>query len=157
MNSAIQGSLAGLVATAPMSLAMRAGEKLIPLHNKGHLPPRQVTDGLLSKLGWLKFLRREHRETAALVAHYGFGAAAGALVGLTAARTSTVPKPVTGAAVGVFVWAASYLGWLPAIDIRKNMLGEPAERNLQMIAAHIVWGAAAGALLEAMNRQTQQS
>jgi hypothetical protein len=83
-----------------MSLAMRAGEKLIPLHNKGHLPPRQVTEKLLGKLGLRKFLHREHRETAALLAHYGFGATAGALLGVTAAKASSVPKPVAARRCG---------------------------------------------------------
>jgi hypothetical protein len=151
MNSVVRGSLAGLAATAPMSLAMRTGEKLIPVHDKGHLPPRQVTEGLLRKLGLRKFLDREHRETASLLAHYGFGAAAGALLGATTARTTSIPKPVTGAAVGVLVWAASYLGGLPAAGLRENMLNEPPERAMQMIGAHLVWGAIAGALFEAMS------
>jgi uncharacterized membrane protein YagU involved in acid resistance len=155
MNSVLRGSLAGLAATAPMSLAMRAGEKFIPVHDKGHLPPRRVTENLLSKLGLRKFLPREHRETAALLAHYGFGAAAGALFGVTAARTTSIPKPVSGAAVGVLVWAASYLAGLPAAGLHANMADEPLERSVQMIGAHLVWGAVAGALLEAMSSSTK--
>jgi hypothetical protein len=153
MNPLVRGSLAGLAATVPMSLAMRAGERFIPLHNKGHLPPRQITESVLAKLGLRKFLHREHRETAALLAHYGFGTAAGALLGLAANKSTSIPKPVVGAATGLAVWAASYIGWLPAANLRRNSAEEPTERNLQMIAAHLVWGAAAGALLEAMTSQ----
>jgi uncharacterized membrane protein YagU involved in acid resistance len=151
MNELLRGSIAGFVATAPMSLAMRAGEKLVPAHNKGHLPPRQVTESALRKLGLRKLLARDDRRTAALVAHYGFGASAGALLGVVATKASSVPRPVTGAAVGAAVWAASYLGWLPAANLRQNSNDEPAERNLQMISAHLVWGAVAGILLDAMN------
>jgi len=142
-----------LAATAPVSLAMRAGERLIPIHHKGHLPPRQITENLLSKLGLKKFFHREHRKTAALLAHYGFGAAAGALLGATAAKSTSIPKPVAGAAIGILVWGASYLGWLPAVNLRENSADEPAERNLQVIAAHLVWGAVAGALLDAISAE----
>jgi hypothetical protein len=45
----------------------------------------------------------------------------------------------------------SYLGWLPAANLHENSADDPVERNLQMIAAHLVWGAVAGALLDAMS------
>jgi hypothetical protein len=36
-------------------------------------------------------------------------------------------------------------------DIRRSAHQEPAGRNLQMIAAHVVWGCVAGALLDRLN------
>jgi hypothetical protein len=35
---------------------------------------------------------------------------------------------------------------LPSIDLHRPATREPAERNGLMIAAHVVWGAAIGAL-----------
>jgi uncharacterized membrane protein YagU involved in acid resistance len=153
MMHVLRGSLAGLIATVPMSLVMRVSERLIPIHNKGHLPPRQITESMLSKLGVRHHLDRNERRAAASIAHYGFGATAGALLGELAARPSTIPKPVVGAVVGSLVWAASYMGWLPLANVRRSAAEEPLERNVQMILAHVVWGAVAGTLLDAMEEQ----
>ena len=40
------------------------------------------------------------------------------------------------------MWAASYLGWIPAAGLLKPATEHPARRNFMMIAAHLVWGAA---------------
>ena len=156
IEQVVQGGLAGLVATAPMTAVMRAGERFVPLTNKvanwGHLPPRQITEHALHEIGVNQELDESDRSVAATLAHYGFGTAAGGLLGLAASNLSEVPRPVLGAAFGVGVWAASYAGWLPLVGIRRHATEEPAGRNIQMIAAHIVWGAAAGAALDAMSR-----
>jgi hypothetical protein len=144
----IQGGLAGLVATAPMSLAMRAGERLVPWPWHGRLPPRQITERVLDKAGVRTKLDEGERKAAATVAHYAFGTGAGCLLGAAASELRTVPKPLAGVAVGMAVWAASYMGWLPAMGIRRNATEEPSGRNVQMIAAHLVWGCVAGVLLD---------
>jgi hypothetical protein len=156
LEQMVQGSLAGLVATGPMTAVMRAGERLVPLNNKvadrGKLPPRQITERVLHEAGVNQELGEQQRSAAATLAHYGFGAAAGGFLGLAASELRSVPRPMLGAAVGVAVWAASYAGWLPLVGIRRSATQEPAGRNLQMVAAHVVWGAAAGAALAAMSR-----
>jgi len=55
---------------------------------------------------------------------------------------------VKGIVFGLGVWAASYLAWLPALGILPPATEAPPRRNAVMIAAHIVWGAAAGLLLD---------
>jgi hypothetical protein len=157
----IRGGLAGLAATGPMTAVMRAGERLVPLTSKiadrGKLPPRQVTEGVLHKADANEQLDERERGVAAAIAHYGFGTTAGALLSLAVNKVNNVtrvPTPLLGAAFGVGVWAASYAGWLPLMGIRRHATEEPAGRNIQMIAAHIVWGAAAGAALDAMTRES---
>jgi len=85
------------------------------------------------------------------LAHYGFGASAGCLLGVVASDPRPLPRPLTGALVGTLVWATSYMGWLPATGIRRNATKEPAGRNVQMVAAHLVWGCIAGALLDRLS------
>jgi hypothetical protein len=41
----------------------------------------------------------------------------------------------------------SYLGWIPALRLPQPATEEPPPRTGLMIAAHVVWGAAAAALL----------
>ena len=102
MNRILLGALAGLAATAPMTLAMKLMHEALPEHEQYPLPPRRVTEGMAEKAG------------------VGFGVA---------------------------VWAGSYLGWLPAAGIISPATEHPPRRNALMIAAHVVWGAAAGMMV----------
>lgn len=144
----IRGGLAGLVATAPMTWTMRAGERLVPNCQRGRLPPRQITERILGKAGVKPRLDEDERAALTTLAHYGFGASAGCLLGLVASDPRVLPRPLTGAMVGTLVWAASYVGWLPAAGIRRSATKEPAGRNVQLVAAHLVWGCVAGVLLD---------
>jgi hypothetical protein len=147
MTSLVKGCLSGLIATAPMTWTMHSTQGLVPRRQRGRLPPKQITENMLAKAGVRSELDHQGREAAATAAHYAFGATAGALLGPLAARTP-LPSPLCGAAVGLAVWGASYLGWLPAAGVRRSATREPAGRNIQMIAAHLVWGCVAGALLD---------
>jgi hypothetical protein len=80
---------------------------------------------------------------ASLNAHLAYGAVTGALLGLAVRR----PGVATGAACGVLIWAASYFGWVPTLRVLKPANLHPLRRNLLMIAAHLVWGAATAASL----------
>jgi hypothetical protein len=148
IQQVVQGGIAGLVATAPMTWTMRAGERLVPWPWHGRLPPRQITDRILDEAGVKRKLGEDERKAAATLAHYAFGASAGGLLGAVAPQLRPVPGPITGVAVGMAVWAASYLGWLPAMGIRRSATDEPSGRNIQMVAAHLVWGCVAGALID---------
>ncbi|MCA1636528.1 MAG: hypothetical protein LC802_23280 [Acidobacteria bacterium] len=48
------------------------------------------------------------------------------------------------------VWAGSYLGWLPAAGILRPATEHPPRRTALMIAAHVVWGVAAGLVVESL-------
>jgi len=147
----VRGGLAGLVATAPMTWTMRAGERLVPNHRRGRLPPRQITERILGEAGVKPKLDEQERAAITTLAHYGFGASAGCLLGVVASDPRTLPRPLTGALVGTLVWVTSYMGWLPATGIRRNATKEPTGRNVQMVAAHLVWGCVAGALLDRLS------
>ena len=153
MSEVFEGVAVGMVATAPMTWTMWATDRLLPSHAQCHLPPRQITDELLDKADLKDDLDRPQRRALATAAHYAFGAAAGGLLAV-AAKKVPLPKPLTGALVGSLVWASSYLGWLPALGIRRSATEDYPARNAQMFAAHLVWGAVAGALLDDVDNLT---
>lgn len=74
----------------------------------------------------------------AMAAHFGYGAAAGALLAAPNARIGMG----RGLAGGIAVWGLSYLGWIPAAGVLRPAHQHPVRRTLLMIAAHAAWGAA---------------
>ena len=79
--------------------------------------------------------------TSTLTAHFGFGALTGAIFALLP------PSRSGGALYGAGVWALSYLGWIPGAGILAPAWRHPLQRNLLMIAAHLVWGTVLGGSL----------
>jgi uncharacterized membrane protein YagU involved in acid resistance len=146
---ALKGSLAGIAATVPMTIAMAAMHKLLPGHEQYPLPPRLITENALEKADADGTLPEEHEDGLALVNHFAYGAAMGAVysLGLYAARTR--PAAASGVAFGLGVWAASYQAILPVAGLFPPPEAEPARRNALMITSHIVWGAALGLALQA--------
>ena len=76
----------------------------------------------------------------------GVGTAMGALYG-PVSRLIPLPEPLSGAAFGLAVWAGNYLGLLPALGLLRPATEHPSRRVGLMLAAHLVWGAAAGTAL----------
>jgi len=136
------GALAGLVATVPMTLVMLAGHRLFE-PRQAKLPPRLITDRLLGRKA-----SDEAGRWHALAAHFGFGAATGALFALW-------PPPSVGKGVvfGLAVWAVSYLGWVPGLRLMPPATRQPARRNAIMIAAHVAWGLALGGVVAGLARR----
>ncbi len=147
MNRILLGALAGLAATAPMTLAMKLMHERLPREEQYPLPPRQVTEGIAEKAGVNEHMGEEEREAATWVSHFAYGAACGALYGALAGERPDRHPVVAGAGFGAAVWAGSYLGWLPAAGILSPATEHPARRNALMVAAHLVWGATAAAAL----------
>jgi uncharacterized membrane protein YagU involved in acid resistance len=150
MNGIILGALAGLVATVPMSLAMKAMHEQLPPEEQYPLPPRAITEELAARAGVRGEMDEGEREAATWANHFGYGAACGALYGALAANRR-VPPLAAGVGFGLTVWAGSYLGWLPAAGILRPATEHPPRRNALMIAAHVVWGAGLGLAVHALS------
>ena len=151
MERFLSGILAGFGATAPMTVAMVAMHRNLPAPQRYPLPPRRITIRAAKKTGAKKNLDEPQRTALTLLAHFGYGAAVGGLFGLIAPRDVSRSIPA-GIAYGLLVWAGSYLGLLPALGLHRPATREPEHRNALMIAAHVVWGAAAGALAPVFRR-----
>ena len=134
------GAGAGALATAPMSLVMLAAQRLGLL---GKPPPATITDAALRQAD--AHPPRSQRHALAVLAHVGFGAAAGALFGLLrGGRPESGRAALEGAVFATGVWAASYAGWIPALGILPPPTRDRPGRPPSMIVAHWVYGAALG-------------
>jgi uncharacterized membrane protein YagU involved in acid resistance len=138
------GTVAGLLATAPMTLAMEVLHRRLPPPERHPLPPRTITMRVAGRARQRHRLDRRQRRGATLVAHFAYGAAAG---GVYAPLARLLRLPAAGGlGFGLLVWAISYLGLLPAAGLFPPPHRETPRRTALMIAAHLVWGASLGVL-----------
>lgn len=147
MNAVLGGSVAGCLGTVPMTWTMDALHRRLPWREQYPLPPRPITENAANKAGVLPELDEQDRQRLTLASHFLMGTAAGAAYGLTG-RKMPLPPVVAGACFGLVVWAANYLGILPAAGLLTPATEHPPRRNGLMIAAHLVWGAATGIIAE---------
>lgn len=158
MNRYMAGALAGLAATVPMTLTMAFLHRLLPAERRRPLPPREITTNVAEKAEVEEYLDDEGKiQGATLIAHFGYGAAMGALYAplVSAPAAEAASSGITrGIAYGLAVWAGSYLGLLPATSIFPSATEQPATRNALMITAHLVWGGALGVAYEQLIRRS---
>ena len=137
------GALAGTLATVPMSAVMLAAQRMGLM---GKQPPAKITDAALDA----SHVEPEppKRRALAVIAHFAFGAAAGALFSAIHRRApATGRATIGGLAFGSAVWAASYAGWVPALGIMPPPTEDRPGRPASMIVAHWVFGAALGLIV----------
>ncbi|WP_197053325.1 DUF1440 domain-containing protein [Litchfieldella xinjiangensis] len=151
MNRYLAGALGGLLATVPMTLTMEALYRRLPRETAYPLPPREITEDMLHKVGQDRGFDDRQLTALSLFSHFGYGAVAGALYPLT--RQQVEHPVIYGSGYGVAVWAASYFGWIPALRILAPPTQHPAQRRRLMIAAHLVWGAGTVWLGERLARE----
>jgi len=146
------GALAGLVAAAPMGLFMTTMHRYLPRREKYPLPPRLITTELAERAGVKAYLGGEEgRSAATWLSHLGYGAVTAAPYPLIT-RSLPLPPILRGMVYALGVWTGSYMGWLPAFNIMPPATQVPKRRNLLMIAAHLLWGAVIGYMVEEMEQ-----
>src|SRR5918995_363566 len=79
------GALAGLVGTAAMTAAMRALHRRLPAQQRYPLPPREIIQEVLPEPAERGF-PEGHRQSLTMAAHFGYGAATGALYAVARPR-----------------------------------------------------------------------
>jgi hypothetical protein len=136
---------AGVASTAAMTAWMLAGQ-LVSRH--GEQPPKRIVRGIAGRAGAQAPSLAPSTLITAAVAHAGFGAGAGALYGATVGR-STARR---GAAFGMGVWAISYAGWIPALDLLPPPHKDIRGRAWTILTAHGVYGGCLGTLLARYDR-----
>lgn len=138
------------MATAPMSLSMVVGWRLLPGRERYHLPPRLITEKITRRLGVKERIPEEGMIGLTTVSHFAYGAMFGASYALFEGRMR-MHSSLKGALAGLALWTGSYLGWLPAMGILSPATGHPWRRNLLMIVAHLIWGVTLGEMLRKLN------
>lgn len=128
------GGIAGFVGTLAMTAAMRRMHEKLPAKERYPLTPREIVDSAAEKADVP--LTDEAAKDITTAAHFAYGAASGALLGVA----NVMLGPVSGGLAGVGVWLGSYMGWIPGARILKPATQHPPRRNLLMLASHIVWG-----------------
>ncbi len=128
------GAIAGMVGTMAMTSAMRRMHEKLPPRERYPLTPREIIDSTSEQAG--APLPNEVAKDVTTAAHFAYGAASGALLGVA----NVMLGPISGGTAGVGIWLASYMGWIPGVGILKPATDHPPRRNLLMLAAHVVWG-----------------
>lgn len=152
----LESANAGFLATVPMTAAMEGMYRELPMAERYPLPPREITQEFLRKIGIDHELTERQRQALSLACHFGYGAAMGEIYGLLTGGPQR-RGALTGALFGLGVWGASYLGMLPAFELLPPATEHPPRRNALMIAAHLVWGASMGVLARHMNTNSDGS
>lgn len=154
------GAAAGAAATMAMSMLMLVAQRSGLL---GRTPPRHIVEHTLSHLHIRTKVSRRNRQLLTAVAHFGFGAAQGALYAalhqwvarhpqppLEAPRPeiTVAPSAATGVPFALLVWAVSYAGWIPALGILPSPARDRPGRPMSMVLAHVVYGVALASILK---------
>lgn len=145
-NPLLRGAVAGFIATLPMTIAMEWMHRQLPAQERYPLPPSEIVT-VAEEVSIGEQLDEAPHMAATLVSHFAYGAAAGALYA-PLARHVALPPTLRGVAFGMLVWSGSYLGLLPGLGILRPATEHPARRTALMIAAHVVWGATLGVIVD---------
>ena len=140
-----EGAIAGLVATAAMSGAMVLAQRVGLM---GKLPPKKLTQRMLGAFG--VNLDRTSTDVLATVAHFAFGATAGAMfsLGWRPRHAHRFAAPLVGSTFGTLIWLGSYAGWIPALGLMPAPHHDRPGRPTSMVLAHIVFGGVLGTLVD---------
>jgi putative membrane protein len=145
------GSVAGFIATIPMTLFMLLMQQLLPKWQKYALPPERLTTELAKRAKVGKHMNKSQRVGATLIMHFGYGSNMGMLYAPLSRRVP-LPPALKGAIFGLLVWAGSYLGIAPTLELSEAAPKQPLQRNMLMIGAHLVWGTALGITEDMLER-----
>ncbi len=136
-----EGALGGAVGTAAFTGWMKGAQRAGLL---GELPPRKITRKALQTTGTPS---SQKIDAATVFTHLGFGVATGALFGVLSNRLHPrIPGAVQGAVFGSLVWAASYAGLVPALDIMPSPTKDRPGRPWVMFLGHLIFGGLLGAI-----------
>lgn len=139
-----------MIATLAMSALMYGEQKLGLL---GRAPPRHIIEHALARLGIRRHVSSPARAGLTALTHLGFGATQGAIYALlqdfASQRFAKVKAPsiTTSVPFALAVWAASYAGWIPALNILPKPRNDRPGRPTSMVLAHILYGATLSGVL----------
>jgi uncharacterized membrane protein YagU involved in acid resistance len=139
VKSLARGAAAGLVGTALMTAAMLPLKKASM--SPGTVPPRQITDNLLDKLGLRDYLSPPAFEASWIALHFGYGSVSGAAYALAQKASGGKCSFLAGAPFGMVLWAAGYCGWLPLTGLYPPPTRLPKRKvAAELIGTHLIYG-----------------
>lgn len=179
-RDALRGALAGVAATVVMNTLMKAGQRVAPEASPPMRedPGKAVVEQARRATG-AGPLSEGLEQAGVLTAHLSYGGLWGATYGLLrlAASGATGPTPgarggatetdrllshrdetdigdvlLEGAGLGMAVWAAGYLGWLPATGLMPPVTRQRPAQVAAPILNHLVYGLVTVGAYHAMRR-----
>jgi hypothetical protein len=143
---ALEGAVAGVAATAVMTGVRIAADRVgihegRPAHSTAVRRLRAVT----GRKPW-----GHEAERAATIAHYAFGAAAGAAYAVVAPRRA---RPAGGVAYSVAIWFVSYFRVLPWLRLMPPPARDATGRQIVLAVDHVVYGLVLDGTLAALERR----
>ena len=150
----LAGAGAGLAATVGMHGMRTATQKLAP-HT---MPPIKEDPGkfMVDRAESALPLETQERvpetleSTAATLLHFGYGMTAGLLYAALGSRRSSLLRD--GLGVGLAVWAAGYLGWLPRTQLMPPVTEQRSEQVIVPLLQHVLFGLAVVAVYDRLSR-----
>lgn len=130
------GTLAGMIATALMTIVISAGKLFGLLRTP---PPTEITTNVSNRVGIDPAPPDPEFNIGTLIAHHGFGAVCGVIYVL-ARRYLPASSTAAGLLFGGLVWTTAYLGFLPMLKLYPWPDDDRHSRTAVMIAAHAVYG-----------------
>lgn len=140
----LRGSVAGILGTAAMTVAIAAGKVT---YRREPAAPVEITSRAASKAGIRHELRGDSFTVGWIAAHFAYGAVWGAAFALL---RPVLPRSaaLSGLLFGEGVWALSYLGLMPALELYPRADHDDPSRLRTMVVAHAVYGAATAELAD---------
>ena len=138
MQTLARGALSGLAATVPMTAVIVAGRATGLM---GTPPPVEITENAAEQAGEDPDRQSPEFQAAWLAAHIGYGAACGVVF---SAIRPVLPRSdlAAGLMFGMAVWGVSYIGLMPSLNLYPSPEADSNQRQVVMVAAHAVFGAA---------------
>jgi putative membrane protein len=157
MKSTVTGALAGALGGLAGTLAMNYAQRLWTLAADDHPPAsaagkhdardwqertenqnsNELAAQAIARAVLGRRLRDEELPIAAAAVHFSFGAAVGALYG---AYASSPSRRRSGVALGTVLWLTADEIAMPLMGLSDSTTERPAEKHLQSLAAHWVYG-----------------
>lgn len=152
------GALAGLIASIPMAGVMIGLNRALPGRKRSlreiwtPLPPKLITRRVTRRAGLGQVTRPGRKwDATTWLSHLGYGAATASIYPLVT-RPLPLPHILRGMLFALGIWAASYMGWLPAANILPPAHQQSARRNAVMILSHLAWGLIIALLTDRLSR-----
>lgn len=140
LSVVLRGAAAGILGTGLMTLVFIlldravAGEQTIAPSQ-----PERLVGRVAERTGLTAVAAPETRGEAATLAHFSYGALWGGFYAL-ADLFVPVSTLVGGAILGLFVWAISFIGWLPAIRHLPPPWRRPPSKVAAGLISHLAYG-----------------
>lgn len=143
MNVFFRGAWASIMATSSMTMTMFQIHKLLPQSQRSPLPPSILTEEVLEKINLDQNYSSELQEELTMFSHFGYGVLGGVTYAALCSESKMNPL-AKGTIFGLAVFAGSYYGLIPGLNLRPTGKQMTAERNAMMLGAHVIWGGALG-------------